>query len=242
MQPDTPAQRVMLISCEPEIHMHAPPYLRRLGYDITAVLAPVEAERHATEHGWPDLIVVDGEFAPFIALDFCARARNEAALAIALLIAPRQEYYVKKAAKPSSVDFFVNKPIQRYDLPRYIDRGLHLLAKTDRRPALFDDLHIDFVTGELVSNGRSICLTPTENRFIYLLLNNTGTVVSQREIARALWPETTFNSDSLRTLVSRLRRKLKGTDVIIRNMRGRGYYIEGQRVVVSSTGTQDPDS
>lgn len=218
----------MLVSCESDLYLRVPPTLRKLGHEVTPVLALSEAVQIVEEQGWPDLLVIDGEYDLFGALNLCADARQAAPLVTVLLISRDQELTVRKLARPSSIGFFIFKPVRRSIFSTFLERALQRLQHQSRtiQPATLQSMAFDYNTGLLEVHGRAIQLTPTESRFLYFLFNNTHQVLSRRELFEALWPKTHSSAQNLRTLVSRTRHKLRHTGIEIRNARDQGYYVE----------------
>jgi two-component system OmpR family response regulator len=79
-------------------------------------------------------------------------------------------------------------------------------------------------------NGQTVDLSPREWSLLDALLTNEGKVVTKDQIA-SMWsgdtqePGTT-SSGSLEVIVHRLRRKLEGSALSIRTVRGLGYLLE----------------
>ncbi|MEY4765709.1 MAG: hypothetical protein RI907_2382 [Pseudomonadota bacterium] len=78
-------------------------------------------------------------------------------------------------------------------------------------------------------HGQSVDLSPREWMLLDALLTHEGKVVTKEQIA-AVWSgdaqEPGTPSGSLEVIVHRLRRKLEGSDVSIRTVRGLGYLLE----------------
>ncbi len=84
--------------------------------------------------------------------------------------------------------------------------------------------HYDITLNETFYKGEKIRLTKKENLFLKLLVAKLGKVITFSQAVQHVWPESGATENSVRTLVWRLRNKLK-TDVI-KNASGIGYYIE----------------
>ncbi len=84
--------------------------------------------------------------------------------------------------------------------------------------------YYDITLNETFFDGEKIKLTKKENLFLKLLVAKLGKVITFSQAVQHVWPESGATENSVRTLVWRLRNKLK-TDVI-KNASGIGYYIE----------------
>ena len=90
-------------------------------------------------------------------------------------------------------------------------------------------LSFDRDARRVMVQGQSVDLSPREWMLLDALLVNEGKVVTKEQIAVA-WSgdaqEAGTPSGSLEVIVHRLRRKLEGSDVSIRTVRGLGYLLE----------------
>jgi len=84
--------------------------------------------------------------------------------------------------------------------------------------------HLDISICETFYKGTKIKLTKKENAFLRLLVSQMGMVVNFEQAMNYVWEDNGATENSVRTLVWRLRSKLK--DDIIKNASGLGYFIE----------------
>ena len=84
--------------------------------------------------------------------------------------------------------------------------------------------HYDITLNETFFDGEKIKLTKKENLFLKLLVAHLDKVITFAKAVQHVWPDSGATENNVRTLVWRLRNKLK-TDVI-KNASGIGYYIE----------------
>jgi len=86
------------------------------------------------------------------------------------------------------------------------------------------DYYVDMKTHEIFYKDKKLKLTKKENNFLRILVENIGHVISFEQAINHIWEEQGATQNSVRTLVWRLRDKLKSD--IIKNASGMGYYIE----------------
>ena len=77
------------------------------------------------------------------------------------------------------------------------------------------DNHTLYCCNELIS------LTKKENELLELFLNNKNNIVDFYTIENTIWPDKETNTNTIRTLVKRLRQKLKHK--FIESVPSRGY-------------------
>ncbi|MBY4678251.1 response regulator transcription factor [Marinobacterium arenosum] len=137
---------------------------------------------------------------------------------------------------------FVSRPVREQDLVR----SLRLAARLHRREQqlqaenlalrssgngrqqpsiqLSQDASYHLYSGTLLRAGRTIRLTPKEQKFLDLLCRHQGAVVAFEQIFVEVWDCEAGNFQSLRILVHRLRRKLGAQDAI-ENIFEMGYRL-----------------
>ena len=113
-------------------------------------------------------------------------------------------------------------------LRRVADKTYH----EGERPMRSGELFINPATHEVFLDNRRVMLTPTEFRFLYLLVKNRGSVVSHQTVERTLWGEEADSSGLTKKYVQRVREKLGDTaqnPSWIASVHGVGYRFVGPR-------------
>lgn len=110
---------------------------------------------------------------------------------------------------------------------RALLRRAHGVADTWVRAG---SLGFDSVTRQAKVGERPLALSSRELEVLEILLNHAGRVTAKEAIADRLagWDEG-VGENAVEVYVHRLRRKLKGSGVAIRTLRGLGYLLEVER-------------
>ena len=101
--------------------------------------------------------------------------------------------------------------------------------KTEAAIICYGGLKLDTLSGCGYLEGHDLLLTQKEFALLLLLARKAEAVVSKQEVQREVWSGGTMaDSRALWTLISRLRRKLKGENahLEISSKRGAGYALE----------------
>jgi len=91
-------------------------------------------------------------------------------------------------------------------------------AHSHPRPPVVDSL------GQLKFRGRSLFLSPLDQRLAQVLVEHFGTIVSEAELIEAAWPEGSTNQ-TLRVHISRLRQRVSRFGLTIKCARTAGYVL-----------------
>jgi DNA-binding response OmpR family regulator len=78
--------------------------------------------------------------------------------------------------------------------------------------------------GELIHRGRSLFLSPLDQRVAETLVERFGAVVKEEALLAAVWPQG-GSRQALRVHMSRLRRRLAPLGLVITCVRGSGYIM-----------------
>jgi DNA-binding response OmpR family regulator len=147
--------------------------------------------------------------------------------------------YIVKPFDPSSLHATIQMALFKHDIQNkrqenvnhkkvdklHLEKLLQAKKSSDEPIVTFGKYyHFNITINETFYNGKKIRLTKKENAFLKLLIAQLGAVVSFEQAMNYVWEDNGATENSVRTLVWRLRNKLK-TDVI-KNASGIGYYIE----------------
>lgn len=156
----------------------------------------------------PDIILSDIEMPDGSGLDFIKRVReNDAKTRIYLLSGfPTQEYLFE--AVKLHLEDFIAKPISTHKLNQFIQHCSTHFQIPLKILSHKEDVSYSYKRKILTKGEQEIRLTHMEITLLELLIGHEGEIVSYAYLENVLYPDKIFNKDSLRTLFSRLRKKL----------------------------------
>ena len=80
--------------------------------------------------------------------------------------------------------------------------------------------------GILRFRGRRVPLSPIEERLARALVDEPGSIVSRARLVSDAWADRGVRLASLRTGITRLRRRIEPLGLTVRSVRGQGYVVE----------------
>jgi two-component system KDP operon response regulator KdpE len=206
-----PAQ-ILLVEDEGPIRKFVRASLEGEGYRL------VEAETGKKALGLavsqpPDLVILDLGLPDIDGLEVLRSLREWLAAPVIVLSARGQEKD-KIAALDSGADDYLTKPFGVGELLARIRVALRHAArggaeKSEPRFAV-GDLTVDLAARRVFVGETEVHLTPTEYRFLTVLVQHAGKVLTHRQLLREVWgPQHAGEVHYLRVAMAGLRRKLE---------------------------------
>ena len=87
--------------------------------------------------------------------------------------------------------------------------------------------------------GRTVALSPVEQRIAVVLVERFETVAGRERLERAVWPDERPDRNRLDVHVHRLRSRLPSVGLELRTMRSRGYVLRARPQAVPASGVPD---
>jgi DNA-binding response OmpR family regulator len=169
----------------------------------------------------PDIIITDIMMPLCDGLDMTIQIKElDAFIPIIILSAHSDKEKLLKAIDVGISKYFI-KPFDPDDLIEHINKIAPTLHK-QKQVQLKENYIFDNNSMSLYKDNILITLTKREKEFIYLLVKNKNTIVSNQDIKDMLWNED-VNDERLRTFIKRLR--LKTSKSIVDNISAQGYLI-----------------
>lgn len=177
----------------------------------------------------PDLVLLDLMLPDIDGLAVCRAVRAESVVPI-LVLSGLSDEAQQVALLDAGADDYLVKPVRREELLARIRRALaRSLASAPAVPAVYQlgDMRVDVARRHVWRGEELAQLTPTEWTLLVSLLQSPEHMLPYTQLCVELWPgEVLRASAALHSVIKRLRRKLDGA-VLIVNMRGVGYRLDG---------------
>ncbi|MDV2989964.1 MAG: response regulator transcription factor [Dehalogenimonas sp.] len=177
----------------------------------------------------PDLIILDLGLPDKSGLELLKELRQSSAVPVIILTVRNEESDVVRGLELGADDY-ITKPFRQME---FVSRAKALLrrqkAVDTSLPITIGPLHFSASRRQITGNCKSIRVTNTEGKMLYLLAQNRGKAVSHDAISLAIWGETTPDAaNSIRVHMRNLRQKLAQLDLgdLIATRSGAGYLMK----------------
>jgi len=163
-----------------------------------------------TVSGRPDVIILDLGLPDVDGVEVTRRLREWTQIPI-IVVSVRDREEDKIAALDAGADDYLTKPFGAGELMARLRAALRRSALPESEPVYqAGDLLVDLARREVVVNGKTVTLTPTEYDILRILVQNAGKVLTHKQLVHAVWG-TSYEADAhlLRVNISNLRRKIE---------------------------------
>ena len=220
--------KILLVEDDPEIYSGLKSWLEK---DLHRVehTADGQSGLEFLRHYQYDLIILDWQLPRMSGVEICKSFRDSGGVTPVLMLTGRSEMSDKILGFESGADDYLAKP---FDLREVSARVKSLL----RRPSIsigdelvVRDLVLNIQARRLTKNGKEIPLAKKEFALLELFMKNPNQVFSTNALLDRVWEsESDATSDSLRTFIKKLRKKIddENQESIIRNLPGVGYRLD----------------
>jgi len=224
--------RVLLIDNNPEMVNALTLTLKTPWHEANIACADNETKGiEAVKADYPDIVMLNIDLPGLAAFVILKRIREFSDVPIIILTTKDSELDKVRCLEGGADDYIV-KPFSTLDFLARVNVVLRRAGRLnpdreDRHPLIAGDLTINLGTREVSLSGRSVHLTPTEYKLLYLLVGSGGRVVSHEALRQKVWGTAEYvDPGTLRRHIVQLRKKLGDTGRtprLVLNERAVGY-------------------
>jgi len=222
---------ILIVEDESIVAMEIKSYVEKLGYTVVATCSNGEDALKTVEQHSIDIVMMDirikGELD---GVETTMRIKEtHPYIEIIFLTAHLDDYNVDRAIQVDPVAY-LSKPFNREELRVFLKITHHKIHKetvTNIRKQhhiiLDHEFSYDPSNHTLYCCQEIIGLTKKENDLLELFIDQKNSIVDFYTIENTVWPDKETNTNTIRTLVKRLRQKLKHK--FIETVSSRGYRL-----------------
>lgn len=211
---------LLFVEDEENIRNAYVPLLKRRFKDVITAENGEEGLAHFKEHH-PDIIFTDIAMPKMSGLEMIREIRKEDTdVNVIFLSAYTEKEYLLQAIEVRPIKYFV-KPVNFDEFDNFFTNHFH--HSLNKKVYLGHNLYFDHDNSQIISGETVTVLTQKERDFINLLIKYNGNLVSYETIETMIWKDKFMSSDSLRTLVKKIRKK--SYQELIQNVSNTGYKV-----------------
>lgn len=219
---------MLVIEDDPALGHGLERFLRDAGFSVDRVGDGVQAVEALMAQNY-DLALLDLGLPRLGGLQVLSTIRARKKTLPVLILTARDTLDDRVTGLNLGADDYLAKP---FDLPELEARVRALLRRSKGHADAsieMSGLRLDTVSREVHCKGQLLHLSSREYAVLEKLMSRAGRVVSKAQIVGSLseW-DADFSESSVEVYIHRLRKRLDGTGVEIKTLRGFGYLLERQ--------------
>jgi DNA-binding response OmpR family regulator len=223
--------KVVIIEDESIVALEIARFVENEGHEVVATFSEGEkalmyAEKHPVDLAVVD-ITLEGTIDGITTANRLLSLRRD--IQILYLTAHTDDKTIERIAKTEPAGYLA-KPFRRKELKAILKiTAARCEKKADEGKRItFDDTYVyDMKERSLYHNGSAVHLTLKERMLLELFLQHPNQLIDYYTFENHLWPNDIVTSNSLRSLIKRLRQKLNGK--FIKTIPAQGYRFEMAR-------------
>jgi two-component system KDP operon response regulator KdpE len=203
------ASRILVVDDERAIRRYLRAALGAQGYEVIEATTGEEGISSIVA-GHPDLIILDLGLPDIDGIEITRQVREWSQIPI-LILSVREHEMDKVAALDAGADDYLTKPFSTGELLARMRVALRR-KKTFTPEGKFhrEELEIDWSKRSVFIHGQEAGLTPNEYELLKMLVQNSGRVITHRQLLLTVWGAGYENEmHLLRVNLSNLRRKIE---------------------------------
>jgi len=220
--------KVLVVDDEPDALELIDYNLKGAGYQVFTAANGTRALELAQRH-LPDLIILDLMLPEIDGIEVCKilRRNTETQDIPIIMLTAKADEIDRVIGLEVGADDYVTKPFSPRELTLRVKNILRRgKASADSKQPVIEiqNISIDPEKHEVLLDGKSVTLTATEFKLLYLLASRQGRIQSRERLLEDVWEyEADIYTRTVDTHMRRLRKKLGESADLIETVRGVGY-------------------
>ncbi|KKR06011.1 MAG: hypothetical protein UT34_C0001G0051 [candidate division WS6 bacterium GW2011_GWF2_39_15] len=174
-----------------------------------------------------DCIILDLNLPEIDGVEVCKRLRDEKNTTPIIMATARSQIYNKLEGFETGADDYMTKPFNLEELVARIKAVIKRNSLNKSEALIFGQYTIHPESNLVISsNSREIMLSNKEMGILEYLLRNKGRIVSSEELLEHVWStEVDTFTQTVKTHIKTLRKKVDTQKELILSVKGKGYII-----------------
>ncbi|HXP97472.1 MAG TPA: response regulator, partial [Telmatospirillum sp.] len=173
------------------------------------------------------LVILDLSLPKMDGLEVLRRLRQRNNAVPVIILTANASLRGRVSGLDEGADDYLAKPFEIAELEARIRVQLRRSSNRAAPVIQYGDLSLDTRTREFSISGKNLVLTPREHAVLEYLIHKAGKTVSKTQISESVFDfDDEADQSAIEVYVHRLRKKIEGSHVQIKTLRGLGYALQ----------------
>jgi DNA-binding response OmpR family regulator len=218
--------KILIVEDQNELRTLVKNFLGDYGYVVDEAEDGEEGYHKINMNSY-DCLILDLNLPKLDGMEIAKKVRKEGKNVPIIMLTARSEIYDKIEGFDNGADDYITKP---FDMKELLARVEAVLRRTQKEQTLvlkFREYEVFPKENLVKTEGEEIQLTNKEMGILEYLLHKKGEIVSAEELLEHVWDsEVDMFSDTVKTHIKTLRKKLDPKKKYIQTVRGKGYMYK----------------
>jgi DNA-binding response OmpR family regulator len=218
--------KILIVEDQNELRELVKNFLEDYGYVVDEAEDGEEGYSKINMNSY-DCLILDLNLPKLDGMEIAKKVRKEGKSVPIIMLTARSEIYDKIEGFDNGADDYITKPFDMKELLARVEAVLRRTQKGQTLVLKFGDYEVLPKENLLKKEGEEIQLTNKEMGILEYLLHKRGEIVSAEELLEHVWDsEVDMFSDTVKTHIKTLRKKLDPKKKYIQTVRGKGYVYK----------------
>ena len=220
--------RLLIVEDEQALVKPVKKFLEGKGFAVDTVDNGKDAIEYAVETNY-DCILLDLNLPEVDGITVANTLREEEVKTPIIMVTARSQIYNKLEGFESGADDYVTKPFDLNELTARINAVIKRSSKNSEEILTFGDNEVHVESNKVINTkeGKDIELSNKEMGILEYMVRNKGVIISSEEILEHVWDrEIDMFTDTVKTHMKTLRKKIDPKKKHIKTVRGKGYLLQ----------------
>jgi len=218
--------KILVIEDQNELRKLVKNFLEDYGYVVDEAEDGEEGYHKINMNSY-DCLILDLNLPKLDGIEIARKVRKEGSGIPIIMLTARSEIYDKIEGFDNGADDYITKPFDMKELLARVEAVLRRSQKNQGLVMKFKEYEVFPKENLLRKDKEEIQLTNKEMGVLEYLLHNKGEIVSAEELLEHVWDsEVDMFSDTVKTHIKTLRKKLDPKKKYLQTIRGKGYMYK----------------
>jgi DNA-binding response OmpR family regulator len=217
--------RILIIEDEADIADTIKIYLEKKGfavdvrYDGTSGFSALKLNQY-------DCCILDLNLPGKDGMEIINEIREAGNIVPVIMLTARSQIYDKLDGFKYGADDYMTKPFHLAEVVARIEAVIRRFSDNKNHSLYLEDYEIIPTQNRVMKEGKVIDLSTKEMRLLEYFIRNKNRIISAEELLEHVWDDSVdIFSDTVKTHIKTLRKKIDPNKKIIKTVKGKGYGI-----------------